>query len=71
MSDVPREVVRKLIHDLRTPVTVVGGFADLLVRNADTMSVEDQHNAHLRISEGAAELRKLLDDVDRETLQQH
>jgi K+-sensing histidine kinase KdpD len=59
-----RTALRKFVHDARTPVTVVTGFADLLLRSRDTMSEEQVRDALQRIADGATQLRSLLDDLD-------
>ena len=57
----PDEAVRKLIHDLRTPATVIGGFADLLRRGGDELPAERRTEYVERIAEAADELRAILD----------
>jgi K+-sensing histidine kinase KdpD len=64
---VDRAVVRRLIHDARTPLTVIAGFAELLVRDADSLGETGRSDAHRRIHEAALELRKMLDDADEAT----
>jgi signal transduction histidine kinase len=53
--------MRKLVHDLRTPATVIGGFADLLRRGGDDLAPERRAEYIARIAEGADELRAILD----------
>jgi K+-sensing histidine kinase KdpD len=64
MSDDDRTALRKFVHDARTPVTVVTGFADLLLRSGDTMTEQQRRDAVQRIADGATQLRGLLDDLD-------
>jgi signal transduction histidine kinase len=53
----------RLIHDIRTPLTVVDGFAQLLER--DTTSTPGDRADYLdRIREGARDIRRLLDEAD-------
>ena len=52
-----------LVHALRTPLTIVEGFADALVRRGEEMSVEERAEYAERIRDGAAEMRELLDDA--------
>ena len=54
--------VRKLIHDLRTPATVISGFADLLERGGDSLTDERRAEYIRRIADAARELREILDD---------
>ena len=56
------ERIRKLIHDLRTPATVISGFADLLERGGDTLTEERRAEYVKRINDAARELRYILDD---------
>ena len=52
----------RLVHDLRTPLTVISGFADLLERNRAKLSQEQQEEYVHRIAAAAADLRQILDD---------
>ena len=56
-----RELRAKLVHDLRTPLTVVAGFADLLERRGDELSASQRADLVRRIADGAREMRALLD----------
>ena len=57
------EGIRKLVHDLRTPATVISGFADLLERGGDSLTEERRAEYISRIAEAARELRTILDAV--------
>jgi K+-sensing histidine kinase KdpD len=61
----PEDELRTLVHDLRTPLTLVSGFSDLLVRRADDLSVRERDEYVRRIADAAREMRELLDRVDR------
>ena len=61
-----RELRAKLVHDLRTPLTVVAGFADMLERRGDELSAGQRADLVRRIADGAREMRALL-DADRST----
>jgi signal transduction histidine kinase len=50
-----------LVHALRTPLTIVEGFADALARRGDEMSGEERAEYLERIGEAAREMRELLD----------
>jgi signal transduction histidine kinase len=52
----------RLVHDLRTPLTVISGFADLLERNRSKLSQEQQEEYVHRIAAAATDLRQILDD---------
>ena len=56
--------LRRLIHDLRSPVAVIDGFAQLLQRGAATLTEEQRADYTRRIADAAAEMKALLDDVD-------
>lgn len=57
-----RERRARLVHDLRTPLTIVGGFADLLERGGDEIAPERRAEFVTRIADGARELRRILDE---------
>ena len=57
--------LRTLVHDLRTPLTLVSGFSDLLVRRADDLSAPERDEYVRRIADAAREMRELLDRVGR------
>lgn len=57
----PHERLVRLVHDLRTPLTVVGGFADLLEARGEQLSAEQRAEFTARLAEGARELRAILD----------
>ena len=61
-----RELRARLVHDLRTPLTVVAGFADMLERRGDDLSAHQRADLVRRIADGAREMRALL-DADRST----
>ena len=53
---------RRLRHDLRTPLTIVAGFAEILAAEKP-VSEEDRRDYARRIQDAAAELRALVDGV--------
>ena len=56
------EAWRRLRHDLRTPLTIVAGFAEVLA--ADRPIAEaDRRDFAMRIQDAAAEIRELIDSV--------
>jgi signal transduction histidine kinase len=59
------EELRTLVHDLRTPLTLVSGFSDLLVRRADDLPAPEREEYLRRIADAAREMRELLDRVER------
>ena len=61
MSGAADERLLTLVHDLRTPLTVVAGFAELLEARGEKLSAEDRQEFTTRIAEGARELRAILD----------
>jgi K+-sensing histidine kinase KdpD len=57
----PDDELRTLVHDLRTPLTIVEGFSDLLVRRGAELEPEQRDEYAQRIAEAARELRELMD----------
>ena len=57
--------LRTLVHALRTPLTIVEGFADALARRGEDMSREERAEYVERIGDAAREMRELLDGVRR------
>jgi K+-sensing histidine kinase KdpD len=55
------DALRALVHDLRTPLTIVEGFSDLLVRRGAELAPEQRDEYAQRIAEAARELRALVD----------
>jgi signal transduction histidine kinase len=55
------EELRELVHALRTPLTIVEGFADALAERGERMAAEDRAEYLERIGEAAREMRDLLD----------
>ena len=53
--------LRTLVHDLRTPLTLVEGFSDLLVRRGDDLAASERADYVRRIADAAREMRELLD----------
>ena len=57
------EELRKLVHDLRTPLTVIEGFARMLERGEGRLSQEDRAEFLGRIREAAGQMGDILDGV--------
>jgi signal transduction histidine kinase len=53
---------RRLRHDVRTPLTIVSGFAEVLAAEKP-VSEEDRRDYARRIQDAAIELRTLLDEL--------
>jgi signal transduction histidine kinase len=51
-----------LVHDLRTPLTIVQGFADLLSRRGATLSEDERDEYITRIAAAAQDMKAILDD---------
>ena len=56
------ETRRRLRHDLRTPLTIVAGFAEVLAGDRD-ISQADRREFATRIQDAAVEIRKLIDEA--------
>ena len=51
----------KLVHDLRSPLMVAEGFAQLLARDEGTLSAEQRADFARRVESAMADMRALLD----------
>ena len=51
-----------LVHDLRTPLTIVQGFADLLARRGAELDDDQREEYVSRILAAAGEMKSILDD---------
>ncbi len=56
-------VLGQLVHELRTPATVVSGIADMLVRDRDTMPSATADELHGALRRNTAVLTELMDRV--------
>ena len=53
---------RKLRHDLRTPLTIVAGFAEVLAADRE-ISHADRREFASRIQDAAGDIRRLIDQA--------
>ena len=56
------ETRRRLRHDLRTPLTIMAGFAEVLAGDRE-ISLSDRREFAVRIQDAAAEIRQLIDSA--------
>jgi signal transduction histidine kinase len=70
MSDGHDARLVSLVHDLRTPLTIVQGFADLLSRRGATLTEEQREEYVTRIASAASEMKAILDDERSRRLSQ-
>jgi signal transduction histidine kinase len=65
MPDEPDEPdqLAKLIHDLRSPLTIAEGFAQLLARDDGGLSAEQRADFANRIAGAMADMRAILDSA--------
>jgi signal transduction histidine kinase len=59
------ERLTRLVHDLRTPLTIVQGFAELLERGGDAVTSARRDEYLHRIAHAAREMKDIL-DAERE-----
>jgi signal transduction histidine kinase len=57
---IERDPVGRLVHELRTPLAVVSGFAELLERRGDTLTEQQRAEYLSRIVEGVREMDEIL-----------
>lgn len=55
--------IMRLAHDLRTPLTIVSGFAELLVRRGEELDPDQRADYAARIEAAAREMRVILDST--------
>lgn len=60
MNDAERH---KLAHDLRTPLTVVVGFARMLERGEDRLTTEERAEFVRRILDAAGQMGEIVDGM--------
>jgi signal transduction histidine kinase len=66
----PHERLARLVHDLRTPLTIVQGFAELLDRGATALD-DDRRSEYLgRIAAAGREMKEILDEEREDRLSQ-
>jgi signal transduction histidine kinase len=64
----PHERLAKLVHDLRTPLTIVQGFAELLDRGHTTLDESRRAEYLGRIAQASREMKDILDDEREDRL---
>jgi signal transduction histidine kinase len=55
------DTLGRLVHDLRSPLMVVEGFASLLARDEGALTAEQRADYARRIHDAAEDMRALLD----------
>ena len=60
MTEFDEEALRRLRHDLRTPLTIVAGFAEVLAADRE-ISEADRREYASRIQAAAVEIGELVD----------
>jgi signal transduction histidine kinase len=64
----PDERLARLVHDLRTPLTIVQGFAELLERGSSSLDDERRTEYLGRIAAAGREMKDILDDEREDRL---
>lgn len=62
VSDIKHNILTVLNHEMRTPLTYVVAYADMLQRDADELSVNDMRNFLRGINAGASRLRRMVEN---------
>lgn len=55
------ERIARLVHDLRTPLTIVLGFSDMLRKRGDDLTAEQRAEFLARVDDAAKDLKRILD----------
>lgn len=63
LQDMQRAFLQAVSHDLRTPLTVILGLAEVLERRGDALDAEQQARLRTRLTENAHRLSDLLTDL--------
>jgi signal transduction histidine kinase len=61
VGDAHDDELARLAHDLRTPLAIVRGFAELLERKGDGLSESERAEYVARIRESAERMGEILD----------
>jgi signal transduction histidine kinase len=64
----PHERLARLVHDLRTPLTIVQGFAELLDRGSASLDDERRSEYLGRIAAASREMKQILDEEREDRL---
>lgn len=57
----PHDRIARLVHDLRTPLTIVQGFAELLDRGGAALDEQRRAEYLARIVHASREMKEILD----------
>jgi len=55
--------LHKIVHDLRSPLTVIQGFAKMLERGEGRLSEEDRQEFVGRILEASGQMNEMIDGI--------
>ncbi len=62
VSEIKRKVLTIINHEMRTPLTYVVAYADMLDRDAEDLSVDDMRTFLRGINAGASRLRRMVEN---------
>jgi signal transduction histidine kinase len=66
--DDPHDRLARLVHDLRTPLTIVQGFAELLERGGAQLDEQRRTEYLVRIATASREMKLILDEEREDRL---